>query len=328
MNTGLVVDVRQYCGGLVSEWSRGGMLKNQKILVSGPTGQVGRPVAKALAADNVVWGVARFADPAVRQDLESAGVRCVPLDLADGRFDGLPDDFTHVVNMAVVKSGDFERDLAVNCEALGLLMAHCRGANAFLHCSSTAVYQPNGHHRFAEGDPLGDNHRVFMPTYSISKIAAEVVARTGARQWGLPTTIARLNVPYGDNGGWPSFHLDWMLAGQPIMVHTNKPSLYNPIHEEDIIEKIPRLLEVAGVPATTVNWAGREAVSIEEWCGFMGELAGLEPQFAYTDQTLESVTTDNSLMHRLVGETSVAWREGMRRMVAVRHPELGVTADL
>jgi hypothetical protein len=27
-------------------------------------------------------------------------------------------------------------------------------------------------------------------------------------------------------------------------------------------------------------------------------------------------------MHALVGTTSVAWRDGLRRMVATRHPEL------
>ena len=58
-------------------------------------------------------------------------------------------------------------------------MQHCRTRPAFLHCSSTAVYQPAGPHPLAETDPLGDNHRVMMPTYSIAKIAAEVVARTG-----------------------------------------------------------------------------------------------------------------------------------------------------
>ena len=45
-----------------------------------------------------------------------------------------------------------------------------------------------------------------METYSIAKIAAEAVARYGARRFELPTTIARLTVPYGDNGGWPAIH--------------------------------------------------------------------------------------------------------------------------
>ena len=90
-------------------------------------------------------------------------------------------------------------------------MSRCRDARAFLHCSSTGVYEAADGTPQRETDPLGDNHRVMMPTYSIAKIAAEAVVRTTCRIFGVPTTIARLNVPYGDNGGWPAFHLALML---------------------------------------------------------------------------------------------------------------------
>ena len=76
-----------------------------------------------------------------------------------------------------MKSNRWDVDLAANAEAAGLLMAHCRDATAWLHCSSTGVYQPAGLHPLTETDTLGDNHRVIMETYSISKIAAEAVAR-------------------------------------------------------------------------------------------------------------------------------------------------------
>ncbi|MET0149246.1 MAG: NAD(P)-dependent oxidoreductase, partial [Acidimicrobiales bacterium] len=177
-----------------------------RILITGPTGQVGLPVALALAEHNDVIGVARFGDAGARERLEGAGVTCITADLVGGDFSAVPTDVDHVANFAVAKTGDFEKDLAANVESLGMLMHHCREATSFLHCSSTAVYEAAGHHDFAEGDPLGDNHRPFgfLPTYSITKIAAEAMARYGARQWDLPTTIARLSVPYGDNGGWPA----------------------------------------------------------------------------------------------------------------------------
>ena len=75
--------------------------------------------------------------------------------------------------------------------------------------------------------------RAHCPVYSISKIAAETVARFAARQWNIPTTIARLNVPYGNNGGWPWFHLMMMKAGAPIPVHSDRPAVYNllDVHE-------------------------------------------------------------------------------------------------
>src|ERR1700761_7464924 len=117
-------------------------MRGLKILITGPTGQVAAPIAKALAADNEVWGIARFTDTAAREGLESAGVRCQMVNLAAGDFTGLPSDFDYVINLAVAKSGRWDKDLAANAESVGLLMAHCRDAKAFLHCSSAAVYDP------------------------------------------------------------------------------------------------------------------------------------------------------------------------------------------
>jgi nucleoside-diphosphate-sugar epimerase len=161
-----------------------------------------------------------------------------------------------------------------------------------------------------------------LPTYSICKIAAETMARFGARQWNIPTTIARLSVPYGDNGGWPAFHLEAMIAGKHIPVHPDKPSLFNPIHEDDYIAHIPKLLAIASVPATTINWGGSEAVSIEEWCEHMGQLTGLGPKLLYTEKTIGSITVDLTRMHERIGNTTVHWRDGIRRMIEARHPEL------
>ncbi len=299
-------------------------LDGARILITGPTGQVGLPVALALAEHNDVIGVARFGDARARERLEGAGVTCIPADLVGGDFSAVPADVDHVANFAVAKTGDFEKDLAANVESLGMLMHHCREATSFLHCSSTAVYEAAGHHDFAEGDPLGDNHRPFgfLPTYSITKIAAEAMARYGARQWDLPTTIARLSVPYGDNGGWPAFHFEMMLAGQAVPVHEDAPSEFNPIHEDDIVAQVPRLLDVASVPATVVNWAGPDAVSIEDWCLYLGEMVGIMPTFAPTTATIESVRVDTTRMHELIGPAEVRWQEGLRRMVEVRRPDL------
>ncbi len=303
-------------------------MKDEKVLVTGPTGVVGLPVVAALAPDNEVWAAARFTDRAAKANLEAAGVHCAAIDLVDGDLSALPQDFTYVLNFAVLKSGQWGPDLDGNAGGVAFLMEHCQAAKAFLHCSSTAVYQANGHHPFAEDDPLGDNHRVleklFSPvnqTYSISKIAAEAVARYGARRWEIPTTIARLNVPYGPNGGLPAINLDMMVGGHPVPVHPDAPSRYNPIHEDDIVAMIPRLLAAASVPATVVNWGGDPA-TIEDWCAYLGELTGLEPVFKPTDQWIESVTVDVSRMHDLIGPTTVDLKDGLRRMVEARHPEL------
>ncbi len=249
-------------------------------------------------------------------------MRCETVNLATGEFAGLPTDFEYVLNLAVAKSGDWDKDLAANAESVGLLMAHCRGAKAFLHCSSAAVYDPPGDEPRTERAALGDNHKPLFPTYSIAKIAGEVVARTMARTLDLPTIIARLNVPYGDHGGWPLYHMEMILAGIPIPVPAGGPARYNPIHEEDIIATIPKLLEVASVPATTVNWCGEQTVSLQEWCGYLGELVGKEPVFDESPQALRGNPTDSIRMRELIGDTTVDWRDGIRRLVTKFHPEL------
>jgi UDP-glucuronate 4-epimerase len=290
-------------------------LRSERILVTGPTSQVGLPLVRALAADNEVYGLARLRKQADRDTLENIGVKPVAVDLAEDDLASVPDDCTYVINLAVVKSGRFDYDLAANAEGVGRLMARCRAAKAFLHGSSAAVYQYTGSGPLAEDAPLGDNHRALFPTYSISKIAAETMVRFAARQWNIPTIIARFSVPYGDNGGWPWFHLAMMQAGHAIPIHPDRPNLYNLIHEEDYIAQVPALLAAATVPATTINWGGSEAVSIEQWCEYLGELTGLTPEFEETEQTIPPLPVEVSRMREIAGPTHVDWRQGMRRIV-------------
>lgn len=297
------------------------MLRNEKILLTGPTSQVAYPIARALAAENEVWGLARLTRDEDRARLREIGVRPLPVDLATGSLDHVPDDFTYLLNFAVVKTGDFAYDLAANAEGLGRLARRCRRVKALLHCSSGGVYQYAGHRPLAEDAPLGDNHRVLFPTYSISKIAAETMVRFVARELGIAAVIARLSVPYGDNGGWPLYHLLMMRAGGEIPVHVDAPNVYNPIHEDDYVAQVPKLLAAASVPAVTVNWGGERA-SIEEWCGYLSELTGLEARLRPTTEALGSIELDLTRMHELVGPARTPWRDGIRRMVANRLPEL------
>ena len=299
-------------------------LRGATIVVTGVTGQVAEPLACTLARHNEVIGGARFTDVQARRRLEAAGVRCVPVDLLAGDLGALPADADYVLNFAVTKTNDWDVDLDANSGGLLSLMEHHRGARAFLHCSTTAVYKPMGHHVFAETGPLGDNHAVwpFLRTYSICKIAAEASARWAARRFELPTTIARLSVPYGDRGGWPAVHLHMMINGSAIPVHVDAPSVYHPLHEQDIARMVPRLLAAATVPATVVNWGGDAAVSIEEWCTYLGEITGLEARFEPTEHTIDSVQLNLTRMHEIAGPTVVDWKDGMRQMVAARHGEL------
>ncbi len=300
------------------------MMQKAKILITGPTGQVAYPVAFELAKNHEIWAAARFSDTEKRDALRSAGIRCINVDMAQGDFRELPQDFDYVLNFAVVRDvgDDFDTELIANAEAVGLLMQHCRAAKAFLHVSSCAVYHPAAHDVLTEKSPLGDNHRTMFLTYSLGKNAQEAVVRFCARAFQLPSIICRLNVPYGNNGGWPYYHLLMMEHGVPIAVNTDAPSTYTLIHEDDIIRSIPALLDAARVPAEIINWSGQDHVSIEDWCAYLGELTGLEPKFQYTPDTLPSVMSSNDKLQRIAGPTQVDWQDGLRRMVEAMRPDL------
>ncbi|RLQ22834.1 NAD-dependent epimerase/dehydratase family protein [Seongchinamella sediminis] len=303
-------------------------LTGRKLLITGPTGQVALPVVAHFAAIAEVYALARYSKEEDRKKVEDMGATAIQADLARPEtLDGIPADIDYVLNFAVVKTGDFDYDLAANAEGVGHLMQRCASVRGFLHFSSTAVYEYAGHEPRSENSPLGDNHRVMFPTYSIAKIAAETVCRFVAHSCNIPTTIARLSVPYGDNGGWMYYHLLMMQQGIPIELHPEQPNYYNPLHVDDYIDKIPYLLAAASSDVTTVNFGGSQQVSIEQWCEYLSELTGLEPVFADNVRAFGSLAIDTEKMHRLIGPTRVDWRDGIRSQVEHLAPELLKPAD-
>ncbi|GHD06445.1 hypothetical protein GCM10007052_01210 [Halioglobus japonicus] len=298
-------------------------LTGRKMLITGPTGQVALPVVEHFAKIADVYALARFSKQEDRDRIEALGAKVIAADLADrDTLTAVPEDIEYVLNFAVVKTGNFEYDLKANGEGVGNLMLRCRRAKGFLHFSSTAVYDhEEGQRPRVENAPLGDSHRDMFPTYSISKIAAETVCRFTARQFDIPATIARLSVPYGDNGGWMYFHLLMMQQDMAIDVHPERPNYFNPLHADDYIEKIPYLLGTASTEVTTVNFGGSEKVSVEEWCEYIGELTGLTPNFNENPKAFGSLAIDPTYMHELIGPTRVSWRDGIRRQIENLAPE-------
>ena len=301
------------------------MVSDEKILITGVAGQIAFPMARMLAADNEVWGLARFTDPTARERVEGIGVRPVVCDLGVGDLSAVPEDFTLVIHLAAFIAPGMDYDLAIrdNAEATGLLLHHCRAARSALVMSTHSVYKPQEDpmYVFHETAPLGDCNNTLSPPYSVSKIGAEAVARFCSRAFDLPVTIARMNASYGPNGGLPAFHADTVAAGNRVTTRW-EPCMYSPIYEDDINLQVSALLDAATVPATIVNWAGDEAVSAQEWTRYAGGLLGVQAQVDVTPipNTLRGSIADNTRRLAITGPCTVGWREGMRRTVAARHP--------
>ena len=296
------------------------------VLVTGATGRIGFPVARALARDHDVYGLARCSRPGDEERLRGAGV--VPLvgDVANfepesGEMVGAR--FTHVFHAAArigpEAATDWERTFEVNAQAAGRLIAVCAGPQlrGFVFCSSGSTYAYQPGRPLREDDPPG----VHLGLYSLSKIAGEAVARFSAGEHRVPLTVIRIFSTYGPLGGAPADRLDRILSDKEVVLHPDRPNNYNPIYEDDYVRLGISAMQVAACPPVTVNWAGSETVSAEEYCDYLGSLVGREVQYRYDAAAPWPLWPDTTKMHELLGRTEVPWREGMRRMVQARHPE-------
>ena len=131
-----------------------------------------------------------------------------------------------------------------------------------------------------------------------------------------------MGAAYGEGGGLPKMHLDAVVAGNRCRRAGTRSRTARSTTTTSP-RSVEPLLGAASVPATIVNFCGDDAVSVQEWSAYFGELLGM-------DATIE-VTTDPvrvgglgrgpdeaDLDHRAV---SVHWRDGFRRLVEHFYPE-------
>jgi nucleoside-diphosphate-sugar epimerase len=301
------------------------MLSGEKILITGPAGQIAAPMCEFLAKENEVWGIARFSVPGSRDEVDAMGVTSRVVDLSVGDFSELPNDFTYLLHLAAAidSSTDYDQSLRVNAEATGLLLSHCRKVKAALVMSTNSVYKPNldPAHLYAETDPLGEAIVPGVPTYAVTKIAEEGVARYCAREFGIPVVIARMNVAYSARGGLPLYHLDMIAAGTTVNVR-HDPAFYSPIHQDDINGQTEALLDAASTPALVVNWGGDDTVGPQDWCAEWAELTGksADVQVQPVPGSQPGSAANTTKRRAITGPCTVRYPDGLRRAYVERYP--------
>ena len=298
------------------------MLKNQTVLVTGAAGRVAFPIARKLAEGNKVYGLARFRNPADREKLSAQGIEPLQKDLANADFADLPADVTHIFHAGAAitseASQDWHHALEVNAQASGRLMSRYRSLKGFVYCSTGSQYDYRGMQPLRESDRPG----LHSHNYSLSKIAGEAVVNFCSAEWRIPTTIIRIFSTYGPSGGAPYDRMKAIMEGREVVLYPEKQNNYNPIFEDDYVRHGIRALEVGRTPALTVNWAGSETVSAEEYCAYIGRLLGKTPQIVYSEKARWPIWPDVTLMHEVLGRTQVHWKDGFRRMVAATYPDI------
>jgi nucleoside-diphosphate-sugar epimerase len=301
------------------------MLQGQRILLTGLTGRVGGAFAQAFAGANELWGLARYSQAGQREHWEKAGVKTIVGHYADDDLSAVPNDFDYVLHVAAdVAPKTFEQGMRDNAEGVGLLMAHCRSAKAFLHVSTVGVYAANSdfEHRYGEDDVTGSGS---MGHYCGTKLAGEGAARAMARHLNLKTVICRLAVQYGtvQGGGMPGAFLKKLLAGETILLPRDQSNIYALVCDQDLVDFVEPCLAAASVPATTVNWGGDIAVPGSEFIEYLAGLAGVEARYDYYDGTSPpSVPTDNRRRIEITGPCKVHWRDGLKTIYEAIHERL------
>ncbi|MFT5441010.1 MAG: nucleoside-diphosphate-sugar epimerase [Myxococcota bacterium] len=300
-------------------------MKDQRILITGATGQVARHVAEKLAKDNEVWAAARFSDPDAKAALESSGIKTVFFSLGEQDLSGLP-DVDYVIHCAANTNPKTpEIGILHNADGTGFLMQRYKDVKGFLHMSSTSVYRddPDPEAVIAESATLG-GYSHYSPHYAMSKLAGEAVAGFQCRALNLPTVIARLDVAYGEHGhgGAPMVLYDFMKNGWPYQSAERGESFCRPIHQDDIADQIEAMLDHVAVPAPIVNLAGDEVTSMEEIARYIEELTGLSLKKTTGEHaTWQMKVLDVDRRNQFGGPCHVKWKDGVRTALLARHPD-------
>ncbi|MCZ6831584.1 MAG: NAD(P)-dependent oxidoreductase [Gammaproteobacteria bacterium] len=302
------------------------MLKDQKVLVTGATGQVARPIAEQLNANNEVWAAARFSDPEAKAELEAQGINTVFFSIGEEDLSQLP-NVDYVIHCGCNTDPKTPEDgMRQNAEGTGFLMQRYRGVKGFFHMSSSSVYglTEDPSTVVSETDQLG-GYASYSPHYAMSKQSTEAVVRFQARALKLPTIIARLDVAYGTrgHGGAPLALVEFMKRGIPYYRAENGDSYCSPIHEDDIVEQVQGLLEHAAVPAAIVNLGGDEVVTVEEMIATIESLTDLSMTVEVRElATWQMTVLDNTRRKEMAGPCKVSWKDGIRRALETRYPDL------
>lgn len=300
-------------------------MQNQKILITGATGQIGRGLAHVLAKHNEVHALARFSNRDRVLDLKRKAAQLWTVDMGRDKPSLLPTDFDVIFHMAVGWSGDDtltaqNESFHLSCDFVAELMRRNRAAT-FVLGSTGSIYQLTADLCREDETPLQGRS-----TYETSKIAMSHQARWLAETFGHKVAEMRYWYPFAPYQAHPK--VDQLLRGE--FGKRNSSTVHQRTYIANHIEKTIAAAAHAGDPPQVFNSATDENLTYAQlavigarvgkvWLDADSIPPGQEPGPGHT--------ADTEKMVRLLGPTSISTEEGLRRYRKAREENITVPED-
>jgi len=277
------------------------------LLILGVAGKMGPSLAKRAvrAAKRAslkkrIIGVARFSDPAIRQELEKAGIETISADLLEsGSVAKLP-DAQNVLYMAARKFGSTGAEYltwAMNT-LLPALVAERFAGSRIVAFSTGNVYPlvpvtQSGATEATPVEPVGE--------YAQSALGRERMFEYFSRKNGTPVMLLRLNYAIDLRYGVLLDIGQKVFERRPIdlsMGHVNV------IWQGDANSVALRSFKLSQSPPAVLNITGPETVSVRWLARRFGERFGIEPTLEGTEAAT-ALLSNAGRCHTIFGYPSV-----------------------
>jgi nucleoside-diphosphate-sugar epimerase len=265
------------------------------IMLLGVGGKMGPSLArlamnaiKAAGVDKNVYGVSRFSEPGLQEELQSYGIHTIACDLLnDTALQTLP-DVKNVIYMAGTKFGTTGKE-----HFTWVMNAYLPGRVAEKFSNSRIVVFSTGNVYPFTPVTYGGAHEGISPApigeYGQSCLGRERMFEHYSHKNGTPVLIYRLNYAIDLRYGVLLEIAKSLKAGRPIDLAMGH---FNCIWQGDANEIAIRSLLVTQSPANFLNVTGPETVSVKYAAQQLGQRLGIEPTF--TGQESETALLSNA----------------------------------
>jgi nucleoside-diphosphate-sugar epimerase len=252
------------------------------LLILGAGGKMGpslarraRRAAEKAGVPTRIIAVARFSDNGLRESLTSDGIEVLPCDLLEpGAFSKLP-DIPNVIFMAARKfgtTGSEDLTWAMNTFLPGLVAERYRSSR--IVAFSTGNVYPLRH--VTEGGAVESTPVAPESEYAQSALGRERMFEYGARQWGTPVAILRLNYAIDLRYGVLTDIGTAVFEGRPVDL---RMAQVNIIWQGDANSVCLRCLAHCQAPPLILNLTGPETLSVRHIAEEFGRRFNVQPAF-------------------------------------------------